>query len=195
MSTGQKDGLRAEALRLGCRHGRAYSAGAGLIGAGADHPAAFGRAPHDDRQPDKLGAAGLLHRGVEGVHVDQQDGAGHRLSSCPAQAALSSREKSSLVDTNRHSSHCGAPRITRKTHHGSRAARPHYCISAIVNDRPSGLSLAQAALEYRPRPANLVDRHRLVARRALRRTAATCAWYLRDASSICSTTVVGAAGF
>ena len=90
---GQEDGLRAEALRLRHRHRRAHPAGTGLVGGRAHHAAALGPAADDDRAAAQFGSAGLLHRGEEGVHVDEQEGAGHRRPSCSATPALSSPKR------------------------------------------------------------------------------------------------------
>ena len=86
----QKDGLRAETLGLGHGHGRAHTAGARFVGGGAHHAATLGAAADDDGPAAQLGVARLFHRGEEGVHVDEQDGADHRLPSCAAASALSS---------------------------------------------------------------------------------------------------------
>ena len=76
---GQEDALGAAPQGLRHGHRRAHAAGARLIRGGADDAAALGPAADDDRPPPQLGAARLLHRGEEGVHVDQQDGARHGL--------------------------------------------------------------------------------------------------------------------
>ena len=69
----QEHPVRAEPLGL-CDGQRAVDAvDARLVGAGRDHAPPPALAADDDRQTAQLGAARLLHRGEEGVHVEVED--------------------------------------------------------------------------------------------------------------------------
>ena len=68
------DRVRAAAQRFADRHRRAHAELAHLVARRRDHTAIAGAAD-DDRLAAQLGPVALLHRRVERVHVDVQDGA------------------------------------------------------------------------------------------------------------------------
>ena len=68
------DGVRAAAQRLADRHRGAHAELAHFVAGRRDHAAIAGAAD-DQRLAAQLGSVALLHRRVERVHVDVQDGA------------------------------------------------------------------------------------------------------------------------
>ena len=66
--------VRAEPLGLPDGQRAVHAVDARLVGAGRDHSPPPALAADDDRLAAQLGAARLLHRGEEGVHVEVEDG-------------------------------------------------------------------------------------------------------------------------
>ncbi len=69
----QELGVRAQPLGLPDGQRAVHSVLARLVGAGRDHPPPPALAADDDRPAAQFGAARLLHRGEEGVHVEMED--------------------------------------------------------------------------------------------------------------------------
>ena len=76
---GHEHRVRALLTGLEDRHGGAHAEAAGLVAGGRDDPA-VGRPADDDALAPQLRVVQLLHRGVEGIHVDVQnhDGSSRR---------------------------------------------------------------------------------------------------------------------
>ncbi len=70
---GQEHPVRAEPLGLRDGQRAVHPVHARLVGAGRDHAASSALAADDHRQAAQLGAARLLDRGEEGVHVEVED--------------------------------------------------------------------------------------------------------------------------
>ena len=73
-----EDGLRAQPVGLGDRQGGADAKGSRLIGACSDHAAPLATprvCAHHDRLPPIRRVVKLLHRRVEGIHVEVNDAA------------------------------------------------------------------------------------------------------------------------
>ena len=85
------DQLRAKPHRARHRHRRAHAELARLVARRRHHAAPLGAAAHRHRPAAQRGIVALLHRGVEGVHV-QMDNAPHILYILPHMDELTDRQ-------------------------------------------------------------------------------------------------------
>src|SRR5699024_1386738 len=65
-----ENGLRAQAVGMGGRHGGVNTETSRFVAAGRDHASAVGRTTNDQWSPPVFRVITLLHGGVERIHVD-----------------------------------------------------------------------------------------------------------------------------
>ena len=83
----QENRPRAELLSPSGWHGRVDPKGAGLVGAGGNHPTLLLVSPDDDRATTKSGLVTLLDGCIKGVHVQVDDRIHGRGASCDTAGA------------------------------------------------------------------------------------------------------------
>ena len=79
-SARHEDEVGAEFLGFDRRHSRAHTETAGFVASGRHHTAHIAM-PHGNGLATKVGIVSLLHRSIEGIHVDMYDFAVHDIKS------------------------------------------------------------------------------------------------------------------